>query len=170
GRELGFDRQGVFQVSWDTISTGYKDERLASLFSEINEKVSSLPGVLSASLASCGLMSGSIYFGSIIVEGDTGPPDKNMTCHFDRVGTNFFETVGMPVLSGRGFRRQDEAPSPQVAVINEAAVRRYFEGTDPIGKRFYLSAARKDPIEVVGVVKDAMYIDLRGTVPAMIYT
>jgi predicted permease len=171
GRDLGFDRAGVWQVSWDTNSTGYKDDRLANMFSAITNRVSSLPGVLSVSLSCTGLFSGSIAFGPIAVEDETGPVDESMNCHFDQVGTNFFETVGMPIVRGRGFGPQDVANAPLVAVINEEAARRYFDGTDPIGKRFYRNTERNgDLIEVVGIAKNAMYYDERDSVPPMVYT
>ena len=171
GRELGFDRAGVWQVSWDTYATGYKDDRLANMFNAITDRVSSLPGVLSVSISGTGLFSGSIGFGPIAVEDETGPVDESMNCHFDKVGTNFFETVGMPILRGRGFGPQDVANAPLVAVINEEAARRYFEGTDPIGKRLYKDPERQgDPIEVVGIAKNAMYYDERDSVAPMVYT
>jgi predicted permease len=171
GRDLGFDRAGVWQVSWDTYATGYKDGHLANMFNAITDRVSSLPGVLSVSLSGTGLFSNSIGFGPLAVEGETGQVDESNNCHFDKVGTNFFETVGMPILKGRGFGPQDVANAPLVAVINEEAARRYFDGTDPIGKRFYKDPGRQgDSIEVVGLAKNAMYYDLRDGVPPMVYT
>jgi predicted permease len=171
GRDLGFDRAGVWQVSWDTYSTGYKDDRLANMFNAITDRISSLPGVLSVSLSSTGLLSNSIGFGPIAVEDEAGPVDESMNCHFDKVGANFFETVGMPILRGRGFGPQDVANAPLVAIINEEAARRYFDGADPIGKRFYTDPERKgDLIEVVGIAKNAMYYDERDSVPPMVYT
>jgi predicted permease len=172
GLDLGFDQAHLYQVFWDAWSSGYKNEKLAVLFDEATERVSSLPGVLSVSLSETGLFSRSISLGWVTVEGNTSAePDEEARCRSDRVGRSFFETVGMTIARGRSFGPEDSARSPKVAVINESLAQHYFGGADPIGKRiYYRDPERKDPIEVVGIVKDAKYLDLRGPTPPMLYT
>jgi predicted permease len=169
-RDFGFDRVGVLQVSWKALSTGDKKERLAGLFDAVQQKVSSLPGVLSASLSSTGLLTGTISVGSINAEGASEQPDDNVICYFDKVSTNFFETVGMPVIKGRPFGPQDVAGAPKVAVISQTAARLYFGENDPIGRRFHKNFKDKELIEVVGIAKDAKYLDVRNNADAMVYT
>jgi len=160
--DLGFDQAHLYQVSWDTWSTGYKNQRLAAIFDEAAKRVSALPGVQSVSLSTSGLFSRTLSFGPVIVEGSTSQNENDdETCHFDSVGASFFRTVGMTIVRGRGFGAEDTATSSRVAVINETAAHRYFGETNPVGKRVYTDNDRKAPIEIVGIVKDAKYQDLR---------
>jgi predicted permease len=169
--DLGLDQANLYQVSWDTWSSGYKNEKLAVLFNEATERVSSLPGVLSVSLCATGLFSQEIRFGALTVDGNASAgPDEETQCYSDRVGTNFFEMAGMTITRGRAFGAGDSAKSPKVAVINETLARHYFGVTDPIGTRiYYRDFEHKDPIQVVGMVKDAKYLDLREPAPPLVY-
>ena len=86
-----------------------------------------------------------------------------------RIAPNFFETMEIPVVRGRGLTERDNLPAPKVAIINEAAVRKFFPTEDPIGKRFGSNPETSGQMEVVGVVKDIMYNALREPPPATMY-
>jgi hypothetical protein len=88
----------------------------------------------------------------------------------DRVSPDFFSAVGQPVIRGRGFTHHDAGDSPPVAVVNQAFVKKYFPGEDPIGRRFG-NYGQEDPgaCEIVGVVADAKYADPRKPAPAMFF-
>jgi hypothetical protein len=73
------------------------------------------------------------------------------------VGDQYFETIGTPLVSGRGFRVTDDSTSPRVAVINEAFAEKYWPGLNPVGKRFRLGDRTGPWVEVVGVAKTTWY-------------
>ena len=90
------------------------------------------------------------------------PPDEQIGASFERIGPHYFETIGTRLVRGRTIGDQDTPNSPQVAVVNEAFVRKYFPKDDPIGKRFGLGDVRNaGDFEIVGVVEDAKYQDAR---------
>jgi predicted permease len=164
--DIGFDRQSVYQVSWDAVATGYNNARMANVFDSVRQRVAGLPGVSSASVSQTGLFSMGWIGQPIFVD---GKPGSNEWERIDRVDPNFFETVGMRIVRGRSFNSQDTANSPKVAIINETLMRRYFDGADPTGKRIYMDAERQDAYEIVGLVKDAKYTEVREPSLCMVY-
>jgi predicted permease len=86
-----------------------------------------------------------------------------------RVAVNFFETMGIPLLAGRAFTAADSLAAPRVALINEAAVRKFFPNEQPLGRRFGSSPETSGQIEVIGVVRDAKYNSVREDAPATMY-
>ena len=83
--------------------------------------------------------------------------------------SNFFETMEIPILLGRGFTAHDTDSSPKVAVINEAAAKKYFPNENPIGRHFGSSIETVNQLEVVGVLKDAKYNSVRDPAPPTMY-
>jgi predicted permease len=89
-------------------------------------------------------------------------------CHLIGVSPNFFETMGIQLSLGRQFTERDDEHAPAVAVVNENVARHFFSGVSPLGKHFAWSP-RGRQIEIVGVVKDAKWRDLRAGAPPFIY-
>jgi predicted permease len=86
------------------------------------------------------------------------------------VSPEFFDTMQIPRLRGRNFEPRDrETDAPAVAIVNEAVARQYFPGDDPIGKRFGDSPEETGRIEIIGVVRDAKYSNLRTAAPPTVY-
>ena len=91
------------------------------------------------------------------------PRDRHsLTSTMDTVDEGFFETMGVPILRGRGFRASDTAESPRVAIVNEQFGKHYWPGADPVGKRIRLDGAGGEPVEVVGVARTIKYRDGPG--------
>jgi predicted permease len=89
---------------------------------------------------------------------------------FNTAGPGYFRTLSIPFVAGRDFTDADNAAGPKVAIINETMARHYFPRGDAIGKRFALAdPGAKPDIEIVGVVKDSRYVDLRETTPRYVY-
>ena len=82
----------------------------------------------------------------------------------NKVGADFFDTMGIPILQGRGFSVHDNASSPMVAVVNRALVRKYFPNGGAIGQTFESEDA-DGLVQVVGIVADTRYADLRSETP-----
>jgi macrolide transport system ATP-binding/permease protein len=143
-------------VLWVSINPnigGYTIEQLPALYRTIIDRAEALPGVDSATIAMCGLMTGCRSAADgIVITGYTAQPGEQVMLQENRVAANYFATVGMTIVAGRGFTPMDTATDAPIAVINETAARRYFKDRDPIGQRF---GGDKPETEIVGVVRDA---------------
>ena len=98
-------------------------------------------------------------------------PDPKMKRAEDEntVGIDFFPTLGIPIVAGRGFGPQDTSTSPKVGIINQSLARKRFPNTNPIGKRFKADRDTSDWIQIVGICADTRYSDLRGDPPAQFF-
>jgi len=86
------------------------------------------------------------------------------------VGVNFFSTMGIPILQGRGFDAHDTPTSAKVAVINRALARQFFPNQNPVGKTFEADAEdAQGPVQIVGIAADTRYADLRSETPPTFY-
>jgi len=85
------------------------------------------------------------------------------------VAPNYFATMGIPIVNGREFTERDDRRAPEVAVINEAAARKFFPGENPIGRRFGHRPEGSGNIEIVGVLRDVRYNNLRELPPPTLY-
>jgi predicted permease len=150
---LGFNPENVLMVSLDVFPNGYTAERGRSFYAKLLEEVRALPGVRSATLARRPPLTqrGARMTGLSEIEGYQPGPDEKLGFIYDTVGTDFFETMQIPLLRGRGFTDQDRAGAPQVVVVNESFARRYWPNQDPIGKRLRRG---NTSIEVIGLAGD----------------
>jgi len=161
--DTGFNKENVLLFGIDQPSVGYKEDlRVVSLYQQIEQRVSALPGVRAASISFFSFNQGE-WTDPVSVIGRTPTPEDDMAVTHNVVGTGYFATMGIPLLLGRVFGPQDTGASPKVAVINETFARRYLPGGSPVGRHFGLGDDLKhsNDIEVVGVVKDAKYEGLR---------
>jgi len=164
----GFDRDHILTVWLDTHMAGYKQEQLSALYERLIERVESIPGVRSASLASCGLAIGcgdssDIYLPGIPhTNGETDAQER-------RVSHHFFDTVGIPLVEGRDFATTDNEKTLAVTIVNQTFVREFLKDKNPIGQYFGYDTANDHRFQIVGVVKDARVNDIRESAPPMIY-
>jgi len=163
--DTGFDKQNVLLMGIDPGAAGYQtDSRLDSMMQRVEEHVSSLPGVQSASFAMFvfegGGMTNAVNVPGRTASGQDPEVDNNI------VGPQYLDAMKMPIVMGRGLNVRDNAAAPKAAVINETMARTYFPGSSPLGRTFGVGdELGHDPswqnIEVVGVVKDAKYMNLQ---------
>jgi len=159
-QNFGFEPEGRVIVRMNANLNGYKPERLYSLYQQIEQRLERIPGVISASYSIYSPMRGDNWSYNIAIEGH--PPDEQIEASFDRVGPHYFQTVGTRMLRGRAIGDEDTPTSRQVAVVNEAFVRKFFPGEDPIGKHFGIGyASDAGDFEIVGVSEDTKYLDAR---------
>jgi predicted permease len=169
-QDWGFAREKVLVVSIDPKRAGYKPEQLTALYQQLLDRFNALPGVRSASLALYGWLSDMEVVLRITVPGYTPQPDERTSVQVNLAGPRYFETEGMTLLLGREFDARDREGSPHVAVVNEALVRRFYFGQNPIGKTLHFQTLFKGgDIEVVGVVKNAKYNDPRDNATEMVF-
>src|SRR5262249_12046125 len=129
--------------------------------------------VRAAAMSQPALLSGSVNSTSIFVQGRVYPPGRPQgdTNSINRlvISPNFFEVMGIPIVRGRGLTDRDNETAPKVAVINEAAVRKYFPNDNPLGQHFGWSVENATQLEVVGVLRDAKYDSVRDSAPPTMY-
>jgi len=159
-QKFGFEPQGRVIVRLNANLNGYKPEKLYGLYQEIERRLAQIPGVMNASYSIYSPMRDENWSFGIHIEGH--PPDEQIGASFDRIGPHYFETIGTRLVRGRTIGDRDTPNSPQVAVVNEAFVRKFFPKSDPMGKRFGFGDIRNaGDFEIVGVVEDAKYQDAR---------
>jgi macrolide transport system ATP-binding/permease protein len=163
---FGFDQRNLPTFGLDPTRAGYQEAGLVNLYSQLLDRIEALPGVRAATLIQNAPFSGwSNKNSSVSVEGSAQKQGKSGR-YWQAVGPDFFSTLGIPIVLGRGIERTDTAASPKVAVIDETFSTKYFPGGNPIGHRFSLGS-QYDPAnsyEIVGVVRPA---ELTGVNPGV---
>ncbi len=169
-QNIGFQRDKVLLIKTDVGLAGYQQSELFPLYRDIADGLSQLPGVTSASVAAFTPESGYSSSGNFSMQGHTESPGKKYHVYRVSVGPRFFETLGIPLLLGRTIRQQDTPASPAVAIVNESFVKQYLPKQNPLGQYISLGAPFKAPgAEIVGVVADSKYYDLREEAPPMVF-
>ena len=166
--DLGLARENLVLMTVDpSLSRAIRDRR--ELWVQLTERLAALPGVRSVSLAGDAVFGNGGWNRTIWIRQPDGA-EHDATVPFNIAGPGFFETVQIPLLAGREFGWQDRAKSPPVAVVNRAFARRFFAGENPVGKRFGTAGSgSSSQIEIVGIIGDAKYGDLREQPQPMFY-
>ena len=170
--DVGFDPQNLVLFRVNPQLNGYNEQRSAELYQQLLERLGTLPGVRAATLSNPALLSGSVNSTSIFVQGRTYEAGVQQRDSINRlvIAPNFFDVMGIPLTLGRGFTdSENNAKAPKVAIINDAAAKKYFPEGNPVGRRFGGSPETTGQIEVVGVVRDAKYDSVRDEVPPTMY-
>ena len=159
--DLGFAGDSVLAATVDVRLEGYPEGRGKALYTNLLQRVGSLPGVQSASLASVlPVTRGGTRFqrpGHLMIPPVSGAVSVDIVS----VAPRFFETLGLPLLRGRDFGSQDTEKSAPVIIVNENLARRFWPNADPLGQRF--SDGGSTTHEVIGIARDTKYRDLRET-------
>jgi macrolide transport system ATP-binding/permease protein len=155
-QQLGLDTADRYTVQIDLNGAGYTTDRLSALYREVEDRFSALPGVRSVSFARYLPLEGNEWGQCVILQGHPAPgPTGHCGSDVDRVSANFLNSVGVPILRGRGFSREDETGTTQVAMVNQAFVKRFLSTGDPIGQRFGPNHPEySGAFQIVGVFAD----------------
>ena len=158
-------------MAFRTVLQGDEYERAQQIrdrVAQFEERLKGLPGVTSVAATTVLPLSGQ---GGLIdfqvVGAPPPPPNVNQEIGIASVTPEYFSTIGAPLKRGRGFTARDDSRAPAVAIINEAAVRRWFPDRDPIGEQVEMSGVRR---EVVGVVGDVRQRHPREPVAPQLFT
>jgi putative ABC transport system permease protein len=179
----GFDRDGILTMQVEATVPGrtvppktpaeFRAEhaRLGAIWRGFVERVHQVPGVSSAAVAAgMSPLSGRIRGVKIAIDGPTPGPEKDRGIRINQVTDRYFETVGIRLLAGRSFTPRDQSGSLRVAILNETASRAFFGTESPLGRNVSFPGQRvQDPFEIVGIVADARYQDLRTPDKPMVY-
>jgi predicted permease len=168
GPEFPTDHLLTFRI--DPSLNGYSDEETKSFYERLNVNLQTMPGVASVRFSAMPLLKGYAWQNAVLGKDFEGAPIEEQPV-LSNVGPDYFATLGIPIVAGRAFTAQDDGPS-KYAVINESFAKQYFPGRTPIGQRFGLVDDMQPvspDIEVIGVIPDKKYRDLRETPPAQAY-
>ncbi len=167
--ETGFQTEGVLLVTLDPQGGGYTEEQLPNLYRDLVDRIEAIPETRSASLSYFHLFAGTRWVDGAYVNGFEPQSDRDSQIEATLVTPGYFETVGIPVVRGRGFEPTDREGAPKVAVVNETFARHYFGNESPVGKRFGQTEESTQEYEIVGMVGDLTYHHFREETPRYVY-
>jgi len=157
----GFKTEGVVLMSLDLGLSGYSEDKGRRFYQQLEEKIQALPSVRSASYATILPLGGASMMWGVNIEGRQPRPDGYTdVVRGNVVGSNYFRTMGIPLLRGRDFDYRDRYDRSGVVIIDETMARQFWANEDPIGKRFRMVGDRQ--LEVIGIVNDSTYRELRA--------
>jgi putative ABC transport system permease protein len=164
---LGFAAGGLTVATVNLPAAVSEPAARRDLVDRIDAAMTSAPGVRAASLSVIAPITGSGWNDQI--GSADGPPTAAKRTWVNAVTPEWFRTMGIRQISGRGFDRGDRLGAPPVTIVNETFARRFLAGRPPVGQRVTAGGPRdRQDFEVVGVVSDAVYRSLReGVVPTM---
>jgi predicted permease len=170
-QDFGLATANRYAFDLDPAGAGYDTPHISALNEQLDRELSSLPGVKSVGLALYSPLGHDNWGELVYVEGRPDPgPEGNNNSSWDRVSSHFFETIGQPVIRGRGFSEQDTATSRMVALVNQAFVKKFFPTEDPLGRHFGVFDQKyAGHFEIVGIVADAKYTEPRDPARPMYF-
>jgi predicted permease len=160
---LKLDNVMTFRVSPEL--NGYTTEQSVAFFERVEDALAAIPGVTSVTAGMVPLLSGSNWGNSVRVQGFEAGPDTDTEARFNQTAPDYFRTLGVPLLAGREFTRADAKATPKVALVNEAFAKKFNLGRDAVGKRMSQGVGNKLDIEIVGLVPNAKYSEVKQVIP-----
>ena len=178
----GFNAERLIGFNIDPSLSGYAAERTKLFYRQLTDSLSSIPGVQSVGVASMRILENDEWDSSLTVEGyNPDKPDDRAEPYMNQIGPNYFATLGVPIVVGRDFTMADNREVkhgtdeddfvPTVIMINETFAKKFFAGRNPIGMHvgFGSDPGTKTDMEVIGVVRDMKYTNLRDEIPPQAY-
>jgi putative ABC transport system permease protein len=158
--DAGFQQEGILVTRADFRRLNLPPEQRVAYRAQLVDRLKAMPGVEAASETNVVPLSGDSLNNNAWAEGRT----EHANSSFSWVGAAYFDTLKIPLVAGRGFNASDVDTSVKVAVVNESFARELFAGANPVGRRFRVEPTPYSPeraYEIVGLVKDTKYGDLR---------
>src|SRR5262249_9709765 len=171
--DVGFNPQNLLLFRVNPSLNRYDEPRMRALYADMLERLQGVPGVQGVAMSQPALLSGSFSATGMFVQGRplprTRPQDDSFTINRLIISPNFFDVMGIPIVRGRAITDRDADAAPKVAVINEAAVRKFFPNENPLGRRSGGGPENSSEFEFLGVLRDAKYNSLRDPAPPTMY-
>ena len=155
-QNFGVATTNRFVLHFDPAGAGYTIDRVPALYREIESRFSALPGAAHVALALYSPLEGDNWGDCILAQGHPVPTaDQSCNSTWDRVSTQFLQSIGVPMVRGRDISEQDTATTQPVAIVNEKFVKTFYPNEDPIGKHFGIDDPKySSAFEIVGVFRD----------------
>ena len=162
--DVGFNTHNLVLFRLAPALNRYDDTKTATLVEEATAKLVAIPGVRAVAVSNLPLLSNNANSTSFFHDGR-----KFDSINTLQVSPDYFKTMEMSLISGRGFTDRDNQTAPRVVVLNQTAVRTFFPNESPLGLRLGTTAEQSRQFEVVGVLRDAKYDSVRGEIPPTMY-
>ncbi len=157
----------VLATGVDLLGAGYETPRARTFVDELLRRVQGLPGVEAAAWSRVRPFSYRSFLSApIVVDGYQPPRDELPSAEYNEISEGYLATLGIPLVSGREFTRNDDERAPLVAVVNQVMAARYWPGQDPTGKRLQVKGRW---MQVVGVARTSKYMSILETPKALFY-
>jgi macrolide transport system ATP-binding/permease protein len=168
----GFDRAHVVEFNIDPLDTGYSEKQAGLLLRELKQRERELPGVRAVSFASMGLIRGIGTKTTVTAQGTTLPEKTFLNTSTNRVTTDYFESLGIPLIAGRNLEISDAAKTPGPIVVNRAFAEFFFPHQNAVGKAIVqgVDGTKPPTASIVGIVGTAKYRSLREQDPPISYS
>jgi predicted permease len=156
----GFGARKALIVGIDLGLNGYPAPRVRQFQADLRERVQALSGVEAVAYASMLPLSMDGGRQQLTIDGYRAAEGEDMEIFSNAVSDGYFETMGLPLARGRAFTATDREGAPGVVIVNESFVRRYWPGSDGLGRRVSLSGPDGPFLDVVGIARDSKYQSL----------
>jgi predicted permease len=180
----GFPAERLVGLNIDPSLNGYTPQRLNTFYQQLTDNLSSIPGVKSVAVASMRIMENDEWDSGLTAEGYAPTkPDDHPQAFMNEIGPGYFATLAVPILAGRDFRLTDNRvikranatddfdTTPTTVIINEKFAQKFFAGRSPVGMHlgYGTDPGTHTDMEIIGVVKDIKYTNLRDEIPIQAY-
>jgi predicted permease len=177
----GFAPENLVAFNIDPSLNGYDAPRAKAFYQRLSDNLGSIPGIRSVGLASMRILEDSEWDSALTVEGYSAKNGESIQAFMNSIGPGYFESLGVPILAGRDFTMRDHeeiyhgpAPAdwfPAKAIVNEKFAKKYFGTSNAVGRHlgFGNDPGTKTDIEIIGVIKDIKYTNLRDEVPIQMF-
>ncbi len=164
---LTIDHIATFQIV--PARAGYDSTRSAVLFNRVEQELAGIPGIVGVTDGMVPLLSGDNWGNNVHVQGFQCGPDIDCGARFNEIGADYFKTFDVTLIAGREFTSSDQAGSQRVAIVNEAFAKKFKLGNDVVGK--FMGDGDNDSlnIQIVGLVKNVKYSQVKDSVPPVFY-
>ena len=161
--DLGMQVESLGMLTIAPERNGYTPERAAALFDRLEQELAAVPGVTHVASSLVPLLTDNSWGSNVSVEGHESSPDEESP-FYNQVGTGFFEAFGIPLLAGRDFTLADNQGAAKVAIVNQAFAEHFGLAPNPVGKRMSVGSSEQLDIEIIGLVADSKYNDVKQAV------
>jgi predicted permease len=167
--DLGLELDNVITFRISPELNGYNTEQAVAFFERVEDALAALPGVSGVTAGRIPLLAGSNTTNSVRVQGFEAGPDTDTGASLNQTAPAFFRTLGVPLISGREFTRADAKSGAKVVIVNEAFAKKFNLGRDAVGKRMSQSDGPGLDLEIVGLVQNAKYSEVKDAIPPQFF-
>ncbi|HYU98022.1 MAG TPA: ABC transporter permease [Pyrinomonadaceae bacterium] len=166
---LGFNQENLLVFTLQPEQSGYKDERLLQFYQQLFDRLDHQPGVRAATFGKVALIADDNWFNDFLLPGEAEKTAVEHDTMRQMVRENYFATMEIPLLRGRGFTAQDDQRAPKVAIVSQTFAQKFFPNDDVLGQRVTIIDDTHE-VEIVGVVADTKYMSQREELQPLLYT
>jgi predicted permease len=168
--DLGVSIENIITFAVSPELNGYDAERTTQFYQRVEEELAALAGVTGVTASLVPLLAGSNWGSDVTVQGFERGPDIDSNARFNMISPAYFGTLGVPILAGREFTIADNEAGADVVIVNEAFAEKFNLGRDAVGKRMASGGDDELNMEIIGLVANAKYSQVKDDVPPLFFT